>query len=253
MPSSPDYSYTPPAKPSFHPCFREERAEKPVQRSIPLYAAAVCRHISQNKTNDSPIQKRKPGILHEIPGSVDKCSNDSGMAAYSAGPTRLSQGLCLMLFCDGTNRVTVEPAVAAHEVDSRIEAHVPRVVRVIRIKGRRPIVPVRTTVEQGTAVPAACGRKEDAVTVLSRNLITILSTLRSPGPCALPTQLLPLFLRRSTPPSAPVLPGSIIGQIKAGLVVHRAMLAFCIVLGECNVFPRISTHPEPQSLPGIQI
>ena len=44
MPSGHDFPYAPPAKPSFLPCFREERAEKSSQRSISLYTAAAYRH-----------------------------------------------------------------------------------------------------------------------------------------------------------------------------------------------------------------
>ena len=44
MPSKPYSLYTPPAKPSFSPCFREERAEKTSQKSISLYIAAACKH-----------------------------------------------------------------------------------------------------------------------------------------------------------------------------------------------------------------
>lgn len=51
-------------------------------------------------------------------------------------------------------------AVVVVPVDiAGIEVHVPRVVRVVRIEGRGPVVAVGTNIVEVGVVPVACGRK----------------------------------------------------------------------------------------------
>ena len=62
--------------------------------------------------------------------------------------------------CDGTDRLPVVAVVVVPVDVGRIEVHVPRVVRIVRIEGRRPVVTVGANIVEVGVVPVASGGKE---------------------------------------------------------------------------------------------
>ena len=70
------------------------------------------------------------------------------------------------LFCNGTDRLPIATVVEGVPVDSvGIEAYVPRVVRMFSIEGRSPVEATDPLVDEASAVPAACGWKEDTIPI----------------------------------------------------------------------------------------
>ena len=89
------------------------------------------------------------------------------LAAYAvsrtAGPLGPGRPFVARLFCDGTDRLPVATVAAAPADIVGTEVHVPRVVRVVRIEGRGPVVAVGSRIVQTRATPVARGGKEDAL------------------------------------------------------------------------------------------
>ena len=82
-------------------------------------------------------------------------------------------------------------------------------------------------------MPVACSGKKDAIPIrLARHFVTVLSSLRGPGPGTLVLQLVLLGPRRRAPSAAPIGTGGIIRQVQAGLVIYRTMSTIPVVLAE---------------------
>ena len=93
-------------------------------------------------------------------------------------------GPCRPLFCDWTDREPVVAVAVAPEDTAGTEEDGPRVVRVARMEGRRPVVADGPGIEKARVVPVACGWKEDGLAVGARDESSVYSVLGCPGPGA---------------------------------------------------------------------
>ena len=96
--------------------------------------------------------------------------------------------LARLLFCDRTNGLPVVAVDVVPEDTVGIEGDAPRVVRAARIEGRRPVAAVGPGIAKVRAEPAACGWKEDAVSVnFTSYPVAIHAVLSRPRPSAFVT------------------------------------------------------------------
>ena len=108
--------------------------------------------------------------------------------------------------------MTVVPAVPVHVVITTAEVQVVSVLSIALARRRTPIVAALTGAVEGRPAPPTGSREEDAGSVLlAGNLVSVVTALASPGPCAVVNQFLTFRLRRESPFAAPVVPCGIIG------------------------------------------
>lgn len=78
--------------------------------------------------------------------------------------------------------------------------HAPRLNRVVRIEGRRPVVAVGALICEVGRAPVPRGRQKDAVAVgIAGYQYSVYCVQGSPGPCAIIAQLRPLRISRHSP------------------------------------------------------
>ena len=108
--------------------------------------------------------------------------------------------------------MTVVPVVPDHVVTTTVEAQVVSVLSTARVRRRTPIVAALTGAVEGQPVPPTGSREKDAGAVLlAGDLVSVVTALASPGPCAVVNQFLTFRLRRESPFASPVVPCGIIG------------------------------------------
>ena len=129
-----------------------------------------------------------------------------------------------------------------------IEAEVARVLRIALIGCRTPIVTVLSgAFERPPFAPTRSG-KEDAVTVRTCHLITVVASLRCPSPGAFIVQFFQFGLCRQTPAAAPVRTGCIVLAVAADIakvfLVSLFTFRSCLSLGEITavVTRRTGSH-----------